>query len=102
MTDAQTLAERWGALPASERRASLDAYHHFSDRKWVAYECSDCHPDTWDEEDGEPKPDAPCTVITTREIGAPDHCPRCGSYLSMGSDTPTRVAITTLLHGEEA
>jgi DNA-directed RNA polymerase subunit RPC12/RpoP len=50
------------------------------DENWQAYRCSDCDP-TIDDEVEEYK--KPYVMLVPEGENVPDHCPRCGSYLSL-------------------
>lgn len=76
--------------------------------RWRLYTCSDCHPDNYDEESGDPKYETAYQVVLpfekiptsegrqynpeNPESACPiQYCPRCGGYLSLGADAEVRV-----------
>jgi hypothetical protein len=70
--------------------------------EYALWACSDCHPDTWDEDSGEERYELPYEVVlpvdgavvaeAKREPVCPlDRCPRCQSHLSLLFEKRVRV-----------
>lgn len=84
--------EKWNKMSDEEKRVALDGHHGLSEGEWGLYECSDCNPEFMDEDDEGERYDTAFKMVC-RTDQRPDYCPRCLSYLSLGSPTVVRVTV---------
>jgi len=65
------------------------------DEDWQEYHCSDCDP-TLGDPDEDSEHDKPYVLMVPEGDPIPDHCPRCGSYLSLlDGEKGLRIANTS-------
>ena len=86
--------KRYAAMSAEEKAAGWDAYHRLGERQWLLYKCSDCDPDPVlkdPDEEFEYEGQGTAMLVLPSDIARPDHCPRCGNYLSLDEGMPVRV-----------
>lgn len=82
-----------------EQMAAWSSYHKLDQEPWILYTCTDCDPenllDDADDEDPANKYDIAAQIVLPQRIDKPNHCPRCGSYLSMMASATVTVTWAT-------